>query len=162
MKTIPHGTQAISLINACGDKGMQFLQMGDQIFHAALIRVSKTLFARHPVQGQMTIPEYHRKVHFFYRMETLIKDRKSDYDTDYTQDLYIANMTHPELLMEEVDKDCTSTDKSCKKGYKKGSFIIRFSWDVNCEGTYENINGKSGKTIKLNFSITPCYLSVKM
>ena len=37
LKTIPHGTQAISFINACGDKGMQFLQMGDQIFHAALI-----------------------------------------------------------------------------------------------------------------------------
>ena len=71
----------------------------------------------------MTILEYHRKVHFFYRMEALIKDRKADYDTDYTQDLYIANMNHPELLMEEVDKDRTSTDKSCKKGYKEGSFI---------------------------------------
>ena len=123
LKTIPHCTQAISLIDAYGDKEMQFLQMGDQIFHAALIRVPRTLFARHPVQGEMTIPEYHRKVHFFYRMEALIEDRKADYDTDYTQDLYIANMNHPELLMEEVDKDRTSTDKSCKKGYKEGSFI---------------------------------------
>ena len=77
---------------------MQFLQMGDQIFHAALIRVPQTLFARHLMQGQMTIPEYHCKVRFFYQMEALIKDRKSDYDTDYTQDLYIANMNHPELL----------------------------------------------------------------
>ena len=37
LKTIPHGKQAISFINACGDKGMQFLQFGDQIFHAALV-----------------------------------------------------------------------------------------------------------------------------
>ena len=123
MKTIPHGTQAISLIAACGNKGMQFLQMGDQIFHAALIQVPRTLFARHPVQSPMNIPEYHRKVHFFYRMKALIEDRKADYDTDYTQDLYIANMNHPELLMEEVDKDRTSTNQSQKNGYKEGSFI---------------------------------------
>ena len=56
-------------------------------------------------------------------MEALIEDQKADYDTDYTQDLYIANMNHPELLMEEVDKDRTSTDADCKKGYKEGSFI---------------------------------------
>ena len=37
LKSIPHGKQGISFIKACGDKGMQFLQMGDQIFHAALI-----------------------------------------------------------------------------------------------------------------------------
>ena len=37
LKTIPHGSQAISFIKACGDHGMQFLQMGDQIFHTALI-----------------------------------------------------------------------------------------------------------------------------
>ena len=84
MKTIPHGTQAISFINACGDKGMQFLQMGDQIFHAALIQVPRTLFSCHPVQGQLSVPEYHKKVHFFYQMEALIEDQKADYDTDYT------------------------------------------------------------------------------
>ena len=56
-------------------------------------------------------------------MEALIEDRKADYDTDYTQDLYIANMNHPELLMEEVDKDQTSTDANQKKGYKEGSII---------------------------------------
>ena len=39
LKLIPHGTQAISFIKVCGDHGMQFLQMSDQIFHAALIRV---------------------------------------------------------------------------------------------------------------------------
>ena len=32
-------------------------------------------------------------------------------------------MNHPELLMEEVDKDCTYTDADLKKGYKEGSFI---------------------------------------
>ena len=37
LKSIPHVTQAISFIQACGDHGMQFLQMGDQLFHAALI-----------------------------------------------------------------------------------------------------------------------------
>ena len=37
LKTIPHGKQAISFINSCGDEGMQFLQLGDQVFHAALI-----------------------------------------------------------------------------------------------------------------------------
>ena len=123
LKSIPHGTQAISFIKACGDHGMQFLQMGDQIFHAALIRVPQTLFSRHPVQGQLSVPEYHNKVHFFYWMEALIEDRKSDYDTDYTQDLYIANMNHHELLMDEVDKDRTSTDTERQKLYKEGSFI---------------------------------------
>ena len=105
LKMIPHGTQAISFINACGDKGMQFLQIGDQIFHAALIRAPRTLFPLHPVQGQLTVPEYHNKIHFFYLMEALIEDCKLDYDTNYTQDLYIANMNHPELLMDEGDKD---------------------------------------------------------
>ena len=56
-------------------------------------------------------------------MEALIEDHKTDYDTDYTQDLYIANMNHPESLMEEVDKDRTSTDAERKKLYKEGSFI---------------------------------------
>ena len=56
-------------------------------------------------------------------MEALIEDQKASYDTDYTQDLYIENMNHPELLMEEVDKDWTSTDANQKKGYKEGSFI---------------------------------------
>ena len=56
-------------------------------------------------------------------MEAFIEDRKADYDTDYTQDLYTVNMNHPELLMEEVDKDQTSTDANQKKGYKEGSFI---------------------------------------
>ena len=102
---------------------MQFLQMDDQIFHAALIWAPQTLFPRHLVQAQLSVPEYHSKVHFFYLMETFIEDRKSDYDTDYTQDLYITNTNYPELLMEEVDKDCTSTDADCKKGYKEGSFI---------------------------------------
>ena len=37
LKNIPHGKQAISFIKNCGDKGMQFLQLGDQLFHAALI-----------------------------------------------------------------------------------------------------------------------------
>ena len=37
LKSIPHGKQAISFIDAGGDKGMQFLQFGDQIFHAALV-----------------------------------------------------------------------------------------------------------------------------
>ena len=44
LKMIPHGKQAISFINACGDKGMQFLQMSDQIFHAALIQSSSLYF----------------------------------------------------------------------------------------------------------------------
>ena len=81
------------------------------------------MFSHHLVQGQLSVPEYHNKVHFFYRMEALIEDQKADYDIDYTQDLYIANMNHPELLMEEVDKDQTSTDADRKKGYKEGSFI---------------------------------------
>ena len=37
LKSIPHGTQAISFIQACGDHGMKFLQMSDQFFHAAFI-----------------------------------------------------------------------------------------------------------------------------
>ena len=102
---------------------MQFLQFGDQIFHAALVRVPRTLFPRHPVQGQLSVPEYHTKVHFFYLMEALIEDQKADYDTDYTQDLYIANMNDTELLMDEVDKDQTSTEADRKKLYKEGSFI---------------------------------------
>ena len=56
-------------------------------------------------------------------MEALIEDRTSNYDTNYTQDLYVANMNHPELLMEEVDKDRTSTDAERQKLYKEGSFI---------------------------------------
>ena len=32
-------------------------------------------------------------------------------------------MNHPELLIEEVDKDCTSTNADYKKGYQEGSFI---------------------------------------
>ena len=68
------------------------------------------MFPCHPVQGHLSVPEYHNKVHFFYRMEALIEDCKTDYDTDYTQDLYIANMNHHKLLMDEVDKDRTSTD----------------------------------------------------
>ena len=123
MKTIAHGKQAISLINACGDNGMQFLQLGDQLFHAALIQVPRTLFPRHPVQGHLSVQEYHNKIHFFYWMEALIEDWKTNYDTDYTQDLYVANMNHPELLMEEVDKDRTSTDSEQKNLYKEGSFI---------------------------------------
>ena len=76
------------------------------------------------MQGQLSVPEYHNKVHFFYQMEALIEDRKSDYDTDYTQDLYIANMNHHKLLlMDEVDKDRTSTDTEQQKLYKEGSFI---------------------------------------
>ena len=79
--------------------------MGDQLFHAALIWVPRTLFPYHPVQGQLSVPEYHNKVHFFYWMKALIEDQKTDYDTNYTQDLYIANMNHPKLLMDKVDKD---------------------------------------------------------
>ena len=56
-------------------------------------------------------------------MEALIEDCKADYDTEYTQDLYVANMNHDKLLMEEVDKDCTSTDTERQKDYKEGSFI---------------------------------------
>ena len=123
LNKIPHGKQAISFINSCGDKGMQFLQLGDNIFHAALIRVPRTLFPRHPVQDQLSVPDYHKKVHFFYLMEALIEDRKADYDTDYTQDLYIANMNNTVSLFEEVDKDRTSTDAERKKLYKEGSFI---------------------------------------
>ena len=123
LNLIPHGKQAISFIKACGDHGMQFLQMGDQIFHAALICVPRTLFPCHPIQGQLSVPDYHCKVHFFYLMEALIEDHKADYDTEYTQDLYVANMNHAELLMEEVDKDCTSTDTERQKGYQEGSFI---------------------------------------
>ena len=37
LKSIPHWLQVISFIKACGDNEMQFLQMGDQIFHAALV-----------------------------------------------------------------------------------------------------------------------------
>ena len=40
-----------------------------------------------------------------------------------TQDLYIANMNDTELLMDEVDKDRTSTEADRKKLYKEGSFI---------------------------------------
>ena len=73
-------------------------------------------------------------------MEALIKDWKADYDTDYTQDLYIANMNHPELLMEEVDKDRTSTDTDCKKDNKEGSFIRTFTrhadWVLDIRSTF--------------------------
>ena len=37
LKSIPHGAEAISFIKAYSDHGMQFLQLGDQIFYAALI-----------------------------------------------------------------------------------------------------------------------------
>lgn len=107
------------------------MQLGDQLFHAALIRVPQTLFPCHPVQGQFLVPEYHNKVHFFYRMEALIEDQTSDYDTNYTQDLYVANMNNPELLMEEVDKDRTSTDVERKKLYKEGSFIGTIACHAN-------------------------------
>ena len=80
----------------------------------------------------MTIPEYHHKVHFFYWMEALIKDRKADYDTNYTQDLYIANMNHPEMLMKEVDKDQTFTNADRRKGYKEGSFISTIACHADC------------------------------
>ena len=56
-------------------------------------------------------------------MEALIEDRKADYDTEYTQDVYIANMNHSVSLFEEVDKDRTSTDAERQKLYKEGSFI---------------------------------------
>ena len=57
-------------------------------------------------------------------MEALIEDHKSDYDTDYTQDLYIvANMNYHEMLFKELDKDCTSTDTERQKLYKEDSFI---------------------------------------
>ena len=39
LKSIPHGSQAIGFIKTCGDHGMQFLQMGDQIFCATLVGV---------------------------------------------------------------------------------------------------------------------------
>ena len=65
-------------------------------------------------------------------MEALIEDRTSNYDTDYTQDLYVANMNHPELLMEEVDKDQTSTDAKRQKLYKEGSFIGTIARHANC------------------------------
>ena len=89
LKSIPHGTQTISFIKACGDHGMQFLQMGDQIFHAALICVPSTLFPCNPIQGQLSVPDYNCKAHFFYLMEALIEDCKADYDTEYTQDLFV-------------------------------------------------------------------------
>ena len=110
---------------------MQFLQMGDQIFHVPLICVPRTLFPRHPIQGQLSVPEYHCKVQFFYLMEALIEDHKADYDTEYTQDFYVANMNYPEILMEEVDKNCTSTDTERQKGYKEGSFIGTIACHTN-------------------------------
>ena len=39
LKSIPHGLQGISFIKPCGDHEIQFLQIGNQIFHSALIRV---------------------------------------------------------------------------------------------------------------------------
>ena len=65
-------------------------------------------------------------------MEALIEDRKSDYDTDYTQDLYIANMNHYKLLMDEVHKDQTSTDTEQQKLYKEGSFIGMIARHADC------------------------------
>ena len=56
-------------------------------------------------------------------MKALIEDHNADYDTDYTQDLYIANMNFLGALTKEVDKDRSSTDADCKKAYKEGSFI---------------------------------------
>ena len=56
-------------------------------------------------------------------MEALIEDQKADYDTDYTQDLYITNINYSAVLMEELDKDWTSTNADYKKAYKEGSFI---------------------------------------
>ena len=123
LNNIPHGKQGISFINTCRDQGMHFLQLGDNIFHAALIRVPRTIFPRHPIQGDLSVPEYHKKVHFFYSMEALIEDRKADYDEDYTQELYIANMNDTLLLMDEVDKDRTSTKTDRQQLYKEGSFI---------------------------------------
>ena len=105
LKLIPHSSQVINFIKAYSDHVMQFLQMGDQIFHAALVWVPQSLFPCHPVQGQLSVPDYNCKVHYFYLMESLIEDQKADYDLDYTQDLYIANMNYSAALMEEMDKD---------------------------------------------------------
>ena len=38
-------------------------------------------------------------------MEAFIEDQKADYDSNYTQDLYIVNMNYSAALVEEVDKD---------------------------------------------------------
>ena len=56
---------------------------------------------------------------------------KADYDTEYTQYLYVTNMNHPELLVEKVDKDHTSTDTERQKGYKEGSFIGTIACHAN-------------------------------
>ena len=63
------------------------------------------MFSRHQVKGQLSVPDYYCKVHYFYLMEALIEDQKADYDTDYTQDLYITNINYSAVLMEELDKD---------------------------------------------------------
>ena len=41
-------------------------------------------------------------------------------------------MNYPELLMEEVDKDRTSTDADRKKDYKEGSFIGTIACHADC------------------------------
>ena len=49
LKSIPHGSQGIGFVKVSQNNGMQFIQMGDQMFHAKLIQVPWNLFPRHPV-----------------------------------------------------------------------------------------------------------------
>ena len=111
---------------------MCFIQMGDQLFHTSLVWALWSLFPYHLVQGQLSVPDYHCKVHYFYLMEALICDCKENYDTDDTQDLCISNMNYSELLMDEVDRDRHSNDTDHKLGHKNVSFIDTITRHTNC------------------------------
>ena len=80
LKSVPNGRFALDLINASNHNGLTFIQYGDRTFNPKLAQVPRSLFPRHPHQGQLTVPQYHVKVHHFYLMNALICDAKEDYD----------------------------------------------------------------------------------
>ena len=127
---LPSG-EAQDFVTGSGGKGYAFFQYGNQKFHVSLMNFPERVYANHPKQEGRSFEEYMNLVLFHYAMVAFKMDQKLTFNDVSTQNIFISNMDHSNLIWDEVEKERSSTNTNKANKYKNGNFLNTLGQLIN-------------------------------
>ena len=119
---LPSG-EARDFVTGSGGKGYAFFQYGNRKFHVSLMDFLERVYANHPKQEGRSFEEYMNLVLFHYAMVAFKMDQKLIFNDVSTQNIFISNMDHSNLIWDEVERERSSTNTNKADKYKNGNFL---------------------------------------
>ena len=89
-----------------------------------LMTVPTTAFKNHPLQSGNLVIEYINACKFYYHLRSIMRDEKQDFGSTHSQDPFILNLDHGEMILHAVDLERKSTNVELTAKWTADRFFL--------------------------------------